>query len=701
MKFYLTFFHKAIIYIALCTYFNTINAQVKTSKEPNWVLNQDYKTTIDIALDEVDYGYVMLLADEQVHLPKQERYYRNVKKITDNLGIQHVAEVGDIYDPKYQTITFHKIDIVRNGEVINKLDVNNFQVIRRESNSENYIYDGRLTAITNLADIRKDDIVDYSYTITGFNPIHNGNFSGAFSLNNFIYINKSNIRILSNTDLDYKLFNSDLQPTVTSENGLKVYRWFAENIQNVEIDYESPSWLIEYQNLFVSDYKTWKNVIDWGTKLYHVKDKISPQLQAKINAIKSKSIEESDRIVAALEFVQNEIRYLGLEDGIGSYKPFSPNKVFEQRFGDCKDKTLLLVTILNAMDIEAYPMLVNSVIGKSIPEILPSPKSFDHVVVKATDKTGRDLYYDPTMTNQKGSYEKIYFPNYETGLVLKEGNFELEELQNFSDNLVEVFDEFKIDQLGKGATLKVTTIYYEYEADKMRNYYKNSSLTSIKSDFKDYYANYYEHIEPITDPIIEDDSLKNIITIYENYELQDIWSEVVTDGDDISVTFTPSAIYDILIMPTEKERKKEFALYYPATKRHTINIKLPRAWNISSSDYNIYSKDFYYEFEGNYKRATNELNLMSYYKNQSSYVKPENFKQYYKDIKDLENRISYYISVPKSYAASDSNIRQKNSNSTQLASDVLKNLFLFLVLPIIVILVIILLIVLIVKNSKK
>ena len=92
---------------------------------------------------------------------------------------------------------------------------------------------------------------------------------------------------------------------------------------------------------------------------------------------------------------------------------------------------------------------------------------------------------------------------------------------------------------------------------------------------------------------------------------------------------------------------------------------------------------------------------MSYYKNQSSYVKPENFKQYYKDIKDLENRISYYISVPKSYAASDSNIRQKSSNSTQLASDVIKNIFLFLVLPIILILVIILIIVLIVKNSKK
>ena len=398
--------------------------------------------------------------------------------------------------------------------------------------------------------------------------------------------------------------------------------------------------------------------------------------------------------------MQNEIRYLGLEDGIGSYKPFSPNKVFDQRFGDCKDKSLLMVTMLNEMDIKAYPMLVNTLLGKSLPKVLPSPKIFDHVVVKVIDKSGYELYYDPTITNQKGRFNNIYFPNYEYGLVISEDSSQLEELQTFSDNLVEVFDEFDLEAVGKGATLKVKTVYYEYEADKMRYYYKNNSLSSIQKDYKDYYSNYYEDVEVIKPPEMKDDSINNKITVYEHYKLEDIWEEILNQDNNIGVTFMPTSISEILYIPTEKERSKEYGLYYPASKRHTIKVKLPQQWSIFPMDYSIASEDFYYEFEGDYNRLSKELVLMSYYKNQSSYVKPENFERYYNDIKKLENRIAYYIYTPKSFAASDSNIKEKNINSTQLASSVIKNIFLFLILPIIAILIIVLLIVLIKRKSK-
>ena len=48
----------------------------------------------------------------------------------------------------------------------------------------------------------------------------------------------------------------------------------------------------------------------------------------------------------AVNFVQNEIRYMGIETGKYSHKANSPEKVFKQRYGDCKDKSLLLASIL-------------------------------------------------------------------------------------------------------------------------------------------------------------------------------------------------------------------------------------------------------------------------------------------------------------------------------------------------------------------
>ena len=81
----------------------------------------------------------------------------------------------------------------------------------------------------------------------------------------------------------------------------------------------------------------------------------------------------------------------------------------------------MMAAMLNEMNIEAYPMLVNTTLKHTITELLPSPIFFDHCVVKVVGKDTRELWYDPTITNQGGTYENVYFPNYKYGLVLKPG----------------------------------------------------------------------------------------------------------------------------------------------------------------------------------------------------------------------------------------------------------------------------------------
>ncbi len=92
---------------------------------------------------------------------------------------------------------------------------------------------------------------------------------------------------------------------------------------------------------------------------------------ARIKAIETGYSTQGEKIAAVLNFVQEEVRYLGFESGLGSYKPFAPNQVFEQRYGDCKDKSLLMVTMLRKMGIEAYPVLVNTALKHNINAVLP------------------------------------------------------------------------------------------------------------------------------------------------------------------------------------------------------------------------------------------------------------------------------------------------------------------------------------------
>ena len=99
----------------------------------------------------------------------------------------------------------------------------------------------------------------------------------------------------------------------------------------------------------------------------------------------------------ALRFVQDDVRYTGLEIGAGAYRPSQPGVVLARRFGDCKDKVFLLVTLLRAMGVEAYPALVHSRMGIGVAERAPSPGAFDHVIAKVRFKD-RDYWLDATIS---------------------------------------------------------------------------------------------------------------------------------------------------------------------------------------------------------------------------------------------------------------------------------------------------------------
>ena len=212
--------HLLAIFFICCAYSqNTVNV----SKYPSWVDFQDYNTHPEVDEDEITEGTLTLLADYQTNVFKEEVYFRFVTKITDKAGVQSSSNINAVYDPLYQKLTFHSINIIRDGKVINKLNPNHFQVIKRELNAENYLYDGSLSAMLNLTDVRAGDIIDLSYTLKGFNPIHYGKFSNAFILNDYMPIGKINVTIKTKNDLNYKTFNTTLQPKISKKKKKGIY----------------------------------------------------------------------------------------------------------------------------------------------------------------------------------------------------------------------------------------------------------------------------------------------------------------------------------------------------------------------------------------------------------------------------------------------------------------------------------------------
>src|SRR5207253_11429491 len=124
----------------------------------------------------------------------------------------------------------------------------------------------------------------------------------------------------------------------------------------------TPGWYDSEAYVVISEFKTWQDVISWGVKLFkNYRYELPAGLKSKIAEWKKIANGDQDVFVShAIHFVQDEVRYLGLEIGTYTHQPHTPAEVYEQLFGDCKDKALLLSAILQYEHIPAFVALVNT-----------------------------------------------------------------------------------------------------------------------------------------------------------------------------------------------------------------------------------------------------------------------------------------------------------------------------------------------------
>src|SRR6187455_3041406 len=149
---------RCLLTVSLCLIligFNAYSQQVILAPLPTWITV--YEPAILAQPKTSVGGYYYLLIEQQEHVRKQESFIHNAYKFMTSEGIQEMADININFDPIYQKILFHKLVIHRDGKEINHLDKNAIRTIQREQDMDRYVYDGSLTAIINLKDIRVGD----------------------------------------------------------------------------------------------------------------------------------------------------------------------------------------------------------------------------------------------------------------------------------------------------------------------------------------------------------------------------------------------------------------------------------------------------------------------------------------------------------------------------------------------------------------
>lgn len=148
-----------------------------------------------------------------------------------------------------------------------------------------------------------------------------------------------------------------------------------------------------------SDYKDWAAISQRFAVLFTKAAMIpaNSSLKEVAHRIAASQASPLDRASAALKLVQQDVRYIFVGLDGANLTPASAEETWKRRYGDCKGKSALLLGLLTELGIQAEAVLAsNSGFDDGLDERLPSPRLFDHVLVRARID-GVEYYLDGTL----------------------------------------------------------------------------------------------------------------------------------------------------------------------------------------------------------------------------------------------------------------------------------------------------------------
>jgi hypothetical protein len=216
------------------------------------------------------------------------------------------------------------------------------------------------------------------------------------------------------------LNHPEVFPAATGNNQ---WQWMISDVKAVEPEGEMPPWQSVAGQMIVSflpaggggqkkGFESWGEVGSWYLELTRGRRDASPEIKQKVAALTASALAPLAKMQALARFLQQDIRYVAIELGIGGLQPHPAVEVFTKRYGDCKDKATLMSSMLKEIGVDSFYIVINTKRGAVTPATPPHLGGFNHVIlaiqladgindsslvaVMQHPKLGKILFFDPT-----------------------------------------------------------------------------------------------------------------------------------------------------------------------------------------------------------------------------------------------------------------------------------------------------------------
>lgn len=566
------------LYVALS---NAALAQpdVSVSVLPDWAEQLQIEEFTADRTGQFQLGVAHLLSDRQVRKTDDGYEYveRSAYRIIDRSGLEDWSTILRAFDPESESLAFNFVRVLRDGEVLDRLTSTEITLLRQESGLQNSIIDGNVTALIQLEDVRVGDIIDFSYSGSVTSTLWPHHIFESVPVAWSVPIAQSRFKLLVPEDLDVSVRSiaADVKPEIRALGGWRSFELHIRDPDPLPFQQNTPYDWVMFGFVQLTTMEAWSEIVDWAIPLFLFDEPVPAAFAARLDRIREEYERPEDRVIQALRLVQSDIRYLGLEAGLGSHVPRAPSVTLERAYGDCKDKAVLLVAALNYLGIEAVPVLASLASGGILPQLAPAISAFDHVIVEI-NLPDRKIWVDPTLSHQGGTADNLAPLTYGWVLPIRDGQKELVEVSRSfpAEPEFEIAETFEFSETGDVALrITVEQTYRNEFADVSRLQISTLGRQFFARSFIDYYAAAYRGVTESTSLSVTDDINANVMVLRAEYAMDKDTYEGADYRNNLPIYGT--AVQDMLPRHVEARRTAPLALPYGTNVRHIVRIVTP------------------------------------------------------------------------------------------------------------------------------
>jgi lipoprotein NlpI len=658
----------ALVFVALWAKADPPQSVTRVPKLPSWSSPLIEVTEVAKSSPQLGRGLHVLVADTQFWVANQidskpsskhDVLIHRATKILDSSMLGRLGQYPIEFVPEYQKLSIHRISVIRNQQVQDRLEKTQMRVLQREAGLEQGVYSGASTAVLLIDDLRVGDILEVAYSIQGQNPVFAGHFleSASWDTNDPTSTRRVILNHPSDRSIQYRVHGDGPQPKFEpqrrSQNNRVQLIFEGKDLIALANEPSLPSDFNLGRYIEFSEFRDWGSVAQWANGLFsfsETSNNSSPELLALLQQWQQLPSAE-DKTRAALRWVQEQIRYFSVSLGESSHRPSSPEQVVQRRYGDCKDKSQLLVSLLRQMGIQADPVLVSQRAPRFAARTLPSPQAFDHVVTKVVlqDKT---YYLDPTRLGQRGQINRMGWSlSQAQGLIVHRASQGLQVLkhQALDESLRnEIHEQFSVAKLHGDVSLKAKIIWNGLAAETLRYALGFRSPEQMQRELLNGYEKRYPNIEKVGVATFLDDVEVNQIVLEAEFKGVSPLREY---GQEWAIPFTPANLSGVLPVPDRHQRSSPFHVYNnPFEVIYRAQVHWPRDLKMSPTSQlqvqDVVKNDFF-ELEVNKQVLGHTSSVSVIYKPKAPSVPAKDIPSLIVEVKRLENAIGGAITLAK------------------------------------------------------